>query len=488
MEEERLQRLQNSAAEGNVDTLFSILAEDPNVLELINRIPFVTTPLHTAASCGKVHFSREIVNLKPSFASKRDRLGRSPLHLALEGKKLQQRRSPRDLDLEENYQEIVTWLIHYDRELVLVTAKGWVTPLHYAAEIDDESSLADFLYVCPSSIRKATVKWENAVHVALKNGSLRAFKVLIGWLRRFDREPILYSEDEDGNNALHTAISENQPEAVKLLIKYMEVNRKNGRGLTALDIFYDRQGSLNPEVGEILRGAKAKRASQLHPQHKPPKSLADYFRSDLSFMESILKRLGLGDQSIKTIPFKVRNVMLVVVVLITTATYETALSPPGELYRGVSNGVGNLQPANNSTAISNTATTTIFPKGPPKLVDSIIMLRSYVQLIFSVLNFFAFFTSLCSLSILITGLPFSSIISASMCLMVCSFYFAAMEILFYQEFTNAEYTFLMFLLAISALAAYCIPVLMKGQEDELTIQGWQRKLSLGSFKVQTTKI
>ncbi|KAJ0106291.1 hypothetical protein Patl1_19427 [Pistacia atlantica] len=202
----------------------------------------------------------------------------------------------------------------------------------------------------------------------------RAFKVLLGWLRRFDEEGILYWEDEDGNNALHTAISENQPEAVKLLIKYMGVNKKNGRGLTALDIFYDRQDSLNPKVGEILRGAKAKRASQLHPQRKPPKSLVDYFRGDLSFGESILTRLGLPDQIIKTIPLKVRNVILVVALLLTTATYETAPSPHRELYQGVSKGVGNLQPANNSTAISNTTTTTIFRKGPSKQwVDSAIV-------------------------------------------------------------------------------------------------------------------
>ncbi|KAJ0048384.1 hypothetical protein Pint_16754 [Pistacia integerrima] len=233
MEDERLQRLHNSAAEGNVDALFSILAEDPYVLERIDEIPFVTTPLHTAASWGKVHFMLEIVNLKPSFASKQDHLGRSPLHLALEGKKLQEGRSPPDLDLEGKYQEV---------------------------------------------------------------------------------------------------------------------------------------------VGEILRGAKAKRASQLHPQRKPPKSLVDYFRGDLSFGESILKRLGLRDQIIKTIPLKVRNAILVVALLITTATYETAPSPPRELYQGVSKGVGNLQPANNSTAISNTTTTTIFRKGPSKQwVDSAIV-------------------------------------------------------------------------------------------------------------------
>ncbi|XP_044476909.1 ankyrin repeat-containing protein BDA1-like [Mangifera indica] len=232
-----------------------------------NHIPtFVTTPLHTAAREGKIHFAKEILNLKPSFASKQDHLGHSPLRLALEGKHLQELLSPRDLDLEEKYQELVTWLIKHDRELVRVKARGMVTPLHYAAQLDDESNLIDFLYVCPSSIEDLTVKSETAVHVALKKGSSKAVKVLLGWLLHFDKEEILNWKDEEGNNALHTAVSANQSKAVKLLIGCMEVNKKNSKGLTALDMFYDGQGQglVDAAVGDILLAAKAKTASQLH--------------------------------------------------------------------------------------------------------------------------------------------------------------------------------------------------------------------------------
>ncbi|XP_031275292.1 ankyrin repeat-containing protein BDA1-like [Pistacia vera] len=210
--DERLQRLQNSAFEGDVDALFSIVAEDPLVLERIDEMSFVTTPSHAAVSGGKIHFVKEILNLKPSFVGKRDHLGRGLLHLALEGKQLQQERSPRDSGLVEKYQELVTWLIKTHPELIRVKAKGMVTPLHYAAQLNDEINLADFLYVCPSSIEDLTVKSETAIHVAIKNWSFKAFKVLLGWLRHFDREEILKCEDEEGNNALHTAICESHPE------------------------------------------------------------------------------------------------------------------------------------------------------------------------------------------------------------------------------------------------------------------------------------
>ncbi|XP_044476898.1 ankyrin repeat-containing protein BDA1-like [Mangifera indica] len=266
-DDQRLKGLQDLATVGDVDKLFSELMKDLNVLGDIDKILFVTTPLHTAVSQGKINFAKEILNLMPSFALKRDHLGRSPLHLALEGKQqLQEGLNPCDPDLELQYQKIVSWLIKHDSELVRVKAKGMVTPLHYAAQLDDESSLDEFLRVCPSSIEDLTVKSETAIHVAIKNKSLNAFKVLLGWLRYFNKEEMLHSKDEEGNNALHTAVSANQPEVVKLLIGCMKVNIENSNGLTALDMFKERhaEGLVDAAVGDILLTAKAKTASELH--------------------------------------------------------------------------------------------------------------------------------------------------------------------------------------------------------------------------------
>ncbi|XP_044476695.1 ankyrin repeat-containing protein BDA1-like [Mangifera indica] len=341
------ERLQNAAMEGDVEALFSILEEDPNVLERIDQVSFVTTPLHTAAREGKIHFAKEILNLKPSFARKRDHIGRSPLHLALEGKHQKKELSPRDLDLEEKYQELVTWLIKHDSEVVRVKAKGMVTPLHYAAQLDDESSVADFLYVCPLSIEDLTVKSETVVHVAVKNGRLKAFKVLLGWLRRFDKEEMLEWKDEEGNNPLHTAVSADQPEMVKLLIGYLKVNIKNSKGLTALDIFYLRQyqGLVDAAVGNILLAAKAKTASQLIlPSLRDSKKtlLAEYFYGGLTCPGKILKRFSLGYRRVDQVPLEVRNVLLVVAILIATATYQAALSPPEDI--GKMTAICSLQP------------------------------------------------------------------------------------------------------------------------------------------------
>ncbi|XP_044476904.1 ankyrin repeat-containing protein BDA1-like [Mangifera indica] len=360
MDVERLQRLQNFAKEGDVDALYSVVAEDPYVLERIDQVPFVTTPLHKAARKGKIYFAKEILNLMPSFAWKRDHLGRIPLHLALEGKQQQERLRPRDLDLEEKYQEVVTWFIKHDSELVRVKAKGMVTPLHYVAQLDDECSLSDFLFVCPLSIEDLTVKSETVVHVAIKNGSLKAFKVLLGWLRRFNEEEIMKWEDEEGNNALHTAVSANQPEMVRLLTGYMKVNKRNSKGLTALDIFYLRQcqGLVDATVGDILLAAKAKTACQLHRlslRDSQQTSPVRNFSGGLSFSERIKKRFSLGYRRVDEVPLEVRDVLLVVAILIATATYQAALSPPGGYWQDN----GNLQPTANNTGIGNSTTTDI---------------------------------------------------------------------------------------------------------------------------------
>ncbi|KAJ0106060.1 hypothetical protein Patl1_19362 [Pistacia atlantica] len=162
----------------------------------------------------------------------------------------------------------------------------------------------------------------------------------------------------------------------------MEVNKINGEGLTALDIFYDRQDSLNPEVGEILRGAKAKRASELAAIHLLISTLAKllgvensrvrYFSEKLSFAKSFLKSLGLVDHSINKVPLEVRNVLLVVAILITTTTYQAALSPPGGYWQDD----GNL-PVNNTVINKDTHTSSILGDEEPSEQRARHMIQGY---------------------------------------------------------------------------------------------------------------
>ncbi|XP_044476907.1 ankyrin repeat-containing protein BDA1-like [Mangifera indica] len=424
------------------------------------------------------YFAKEILNLKPSFAWKRDHIGRSPLHLALEGKHLQERLSPHDLNLEGKYQEVVTWLIKHDSGLVCVKAKGMVTPLHYAAQVDDESSLADFLYVCPLSIEELTVESETVVHVAVKNGSFKAFKVSLGWLRLFNKEEILKWKDEEGNTPLHTAVSADQPEMVKLLIGYLKVNINNSKGLTALDIFYVRrcQGSVDAAVGDILLAANAKTACQLHrPSLRDSKKalLVEYFSGGLPFSEKILKRFSLGYRRVEEVPLEVRNVLLVVAILIATATYQAALSLPGGYWQDD----GNLQPAANNTGISNT-TSTIFNTEQHAAGEMI--LQSSGQLLFLTFNSLAFFTSVCFICTLVAGFPFCGIILAMTSWMEFSYFSSILETIDYSGSFSQGLLFFYFLLV--SVATYYIPSFLARQHSKLTRHGRRKNLRLGSFE------
>jgi ankyrin repeat protein len=93
-------------------------------------------------------------------------------------------------------------------------------PLHYAAQTGNLLLLAEILKVCPKSIEDVTSQSETALHIALKNDKLDAFKLLVGWLQRawfkkasFVEQTILNWRDMNGNTVLHIVASKNQLQA-----------------------------------------------------------------------------------------------------------------------------------------------------------------------------------------------------------------------------------------------------------------------------------
>ena len=150
------QRLNEAAKTGNVDALYELICEDAYLLDQIDEVPFVDTPLHIAASMGHVNFALEIMRLKPSFARKQNQYGFSSLHLAL------QKQNQYVLDhehLKEKKQtQMVRRLIDVDRNLVRVQGREGVTPLHYIAEKGNVDLLCKLLEACPESITEVTIR------------------------------------------------------------------------------------------------------------------------------------------------------------------------------------------------------------------------------------------------------------------------------------------------------------------------------------------
>ena len=137
------------------------------------------------------------MKLKPSFVSKLNPDGHSPIHLAL----------------ENGHTKMVRQLLHHNADLIRVKGRECMTPLHYAATTDDHLDLLHkFLSVCPDSITDVTARNETALHIALKYNKLEAFKFLMGWLLRKwpSWSEILKQKDVEGNTILHIAVSKNQ--------------------------------------------------------------------------------------------------------------------------------------------------------------------------------------------------------------------------------------------------------------------------------------
>ena len=208
--DEIFKRMKQVSESGDIDAFYILIQEAVNLLDHIDKIPFVDTPLHIAASTGHIQFSLEMMGLKPSFARKPNLDGFSPIHLAL----------------QNGHIELVRRLIQADGDLVRVKGRERLTPLHYVVAKGDHLDLLDeFLLICPDSLTDVTIQNETALHIALKYNKLETFKLLVGWLgsnwskkASFYERAILNWKDDEGNTVLHIAVSKNETQASTLVI------------------------------------------------------------------------------------------------------------------------------------------------------------------------------------------------------------------------------------------------------------------------------
>nr|KJB27290.1 hypothetical protein B456_004G288800 [Gossypium raimondii] len=302
------------AGTGNIDAFYAIVREHPYMLEHIDQIPFIDTPLHIAANEGQINFAMEMMNLKPSSARKLNQDGFSPMRLAFRN---------------GHPKLMLRVLLKMDKDLVRVT-------------VGNSKLLFQFLEACPECMEDVTVRNETALHLASKNDHIGALNLLIGWLQRNCRGGAFYLSEKvvnwrDGydNTVLHITAKKEQHEALKLLLYTnvgLHVTAKNSEGLMAREIIenVERKG-LNMSGEDDDTADKIKRI----------KKKLDTL--ELILIVLIRARNGLSENMI--------NATLVTVALVITAVDQSSFSPP----RGV------WQVDNNSipTTTSNVTTTAL---------------------------------------------------------------------------------------------------------------------------------
>lgn len=189
-QKEMERRMMQAAEDGNINHLYAIMQQDYRIFDHFDERYFVDTPLHAAAAAGNSHFAIELLNLRPSFATKLNQGGFSPMHLAL----------------QNQHFNTVKRLVHINPGLVRVKGRDGLTPLHYAVELENVEIIEMFLSKCPQSITDRTTLGETALHLAVNSNKVNALKFLLEWVKLSNETYILSWEDGEGNTLLHLAI------------------------------------------------------------------------------------------------------------------------------------------------------------------------------------------------------------------------------------------------------------------------------------------
>ncbi|KAI3845079.1 hypothetical protein MKX03_021567 [Papaver bracteatum] len=239
------------------------------------------------------------------------------------------------------------------------------TPLHYATVKGRIGVINELISCCEESFEDVTIRDETALHLAVKNNQFEALKIMVDMLRRLNKGGILNKKDQEGNTVLHLATSLKQREAVELLLMKapsstpLEVNLMNKSNLTALDYLLILPMEANDrDIEAILRQAGAKRAQEIG-QVLDIQIFENYSnnQTEITVAESPLDRLVgfFKFQRGRESPSDARNALLVIVVLIATATYQAGLSPPGGVWQDSGNASNQTTTGSSNYVSTNTS-------------------------------------------------------------------------------------------------------------------------------------
>ncbi|KAB2601515.1 receptor-interacting serine/threonine-protein kinase 4 [Pyrus ussuriensis x Pyrus communis] len=272
-------RLSEASKTGDIQLLHQLMAENPLLLHNL-----------ALTLAGHVEFVQEILKLKPAFVHEMNQDGFSPMHIAA----------------ANGYLEVV-------REL-----EG--TPLHYAAARGRGDVVKEMVLACLESLEDVTLYDETSLHLAVNNCQSEAVKTLVESVMELRKDNVLNMKEKNGNSVVEWLVGNGKTPSA------LEVNIVNQSGLTPLDlllIFPSEAG--DREIEEILRGARASRAQNIHytPSHGPMETNTLQLQQPNNPMEYFKFKMGRDS------PSDARTALLVVAVLVATTTFQAGLSPPG---------------------------------------------------------------------------------------------------------------------------------------------------------------
>ncbi|XP_027065186.1 uncharacterized protein [Coffea arabica] len=344
-------RLYGAAFEGNENTLHELLQEDKLVLDRVSLACFnYNNPLHIAINRGHEKFVEAILDHNPELLGNLEdsRQKWSSLHLASARGQLR----------------IVEALVSVDPERCFDSDQDGRNPLHIAAikgKIEVFEVLVD---ARPFAAREKTKRGETILHLCVKYHQLEALKKLV---EAVDDDEFLNQTDGDGLTILHLAVIGKQIEIINyLLTTRIELNARNAKGQTALNMVPQNPKDRQKEIEKSLRQADALTADEITNQ------------------QSNFDQVKWLEQKIKA--------LMVVASLIANMAFQAGINPPGGVWQDDQTEHSQENPSLNNAHDAGQS----------------IMAYHKIQFyrFFISFNTIAFVSSLGTISLLISGLPF----------------------------------------------------------------------------------
>ncbi|XP_075667393.1 uncharacterized protein LOC142636983 [Castanea sativa] len=318
MEDDNIKELHDASEKGCVVTLHRLIQKDPHILDKISLTPFNETPLHISALLGQVDFTRALLTLKTQLAMDLDFHKRCPLHLAS----------------ASSHVEIVHALLRANEDACLVCDQDGRTSLHYAAMRGKVEVVKALIFAKRDLTRVVFDGGETVLHLCVKYNQFETLKLLVETVK--DDGEFINSKDHDGGNTiLHIAVMLKQIEIVKFLLSVSKVkeeaNALNWMGFTALDVLeHSPKDFKRFTLQNILMDAGVERANNQNNLPPPSATMIGHHESGKPTQSSkqrssqfvYLKHKGNWIE-------EMRGALMVVATVITTITYQPALSPPG---------------------------------------------------------------------------------------------------------------------------------------------------------------
>ncbi|XP_015083187.1 ankyrin repeat-containing protein At5g02620-like [Solanum pennellii] len=362
-------RLYDAAVKGDVRVLQELLEQDVLILDRLALTCFNETPLHIAALRGHIEFVRLILAQNPQLAAELDSRKLSALHIAS----------------AKGHLNIVKMLLLVNPEICLACDRDGANPLHLAAIKGRVEVIKELIHVRPRAALGTMINGENILHLCVKHNQIEVLKVLmeIEW----DSE-LLNAKDGNGHNILHLAVADKQIETVKYLLKthQIDVNAMDANGNTSLDILVQSRRDVNDlSIGECLGEAGGLRAKNI-PMSIIPNDSGGNNHPPVSSAPTYLggnQAPSKGDWLSKK-----RETIMVVASLIATMAFQAGVNPPGGVWQ-------------ENEKLDD-------PRTPLYKAGESVMAYNHARpyRYFLRVNTIAFVSSLSTILLLISGLPF----------------------------------------------------------------------------------